>query len=245
MPHAILHTPAQQKGLPRPQSPVEVLQEIPLFHGIGPDSLAPLTRTCHLRAYAKREYICRADEPVHMLFYLTAGLVQMGCTHDDGKESGLLLLEPGHWFGEMSLLDGHYQATSVIALEPSQALILHRGPFLELLRTTPGLALDMLTLSQRRLYDVIHHVKHTKFGSPFQRLARIFVSMASQYGETVPAGVRIRHRVTHQTLADLSGLTRETVTQTLSAFRNTQCLMTDSEHKWVVLDLTRLEREAQ
>jgi CRP-like cAMP-binding protein len=245
MPHAMPHTQAQQKGLPRPQSPIEVLRKIPLFHAIGADSLAPLARTCHFRAYTKREYICRADEPLYMLFYLMAGLVQMGCTHEDGKETGLLLLEPGHWFGEMSLLDGRYHPASIIALEPSQALVLPREPFLELLRTTPGLALDMLTLSQRRLFEVIDHVKHTKFGSPFQRLARIFVGLASQYGEEVPTGVRIRHRVTHQTLADLSGLTRETVTQTLSAFRNTHCLMNDAEHKWVILDLPRLQREAE
>lgn len=224
---------------------MDLIQDIPLFNGMAPASLAPLIRTCQIRAYAKREYICRAEESIHMLFYLTDGLAQMGCTHDDGKETGLLLLEAGQWFGEMSLLDGHHQPTSVIALEPSRALVLHRGPFLELLRNTPGLALDMLTLSQRRLYDVIYHVKHTKFGSPFQRLARIFLKMASQYGERLPAGIRIRHRVTHQTLADLSGLTRETVTQTLSAFRNTQCLMTDAEHKWVLLDLPRLEREAE
>lgn len=223
---------------------LDSLRRIPLFADLDGELLRPLAEACDIRRYGKRDYICRADESAHMLFYLLEGLVQLGITNADRRETGLLLLEPGQWFGELALLDGRHQPATIIALEASRAMVLPRGPFLRLLREHQALAIGMLTVSQRRLYHVLEHIKRVQSGTPFQRLARILLVLANDYGEKTPEGPRIRHRLTHQVLADLSGLRRETVTQTLTAFRRTGCLKV-SDHRFVLTDLRRIEREAE
>ena len=223
---------------------LETLRRIPLFADLEPDLLRSLSEVCDIRTYAKRDYICRADEHSHMLFCLLEGLVQLGLTHADGKETGLLLLEPGQWFGELALLDGRYQPASIMALEESRAMVLPRGPFLRLVQEDHGLALGMLTVSQRRLYHILEHIKRVQSGTPFQRLARILLALAKDYGEETPEGPRIRLRLTHQVLADLSGLRRETITQTLTAFRRTNCLKVEAQ-RFLLTDRRRIEREAE
>jgi CRP-like cAMP-binding protein len=228
----------------KPLSVLETLSLIPIFHGLTEENLSQLARASYMRSYKKREYVCRADEQVNILFYLLEGIVQMGLTNSDGKEIGIMLLEPGQWFGELALLDGQYQPTTIIALQPSRALLLPRQPFLEVLKTHQTLALDMLTVAHRRLYHVLNQMKRVQFGTPYQRVARVLLALADQHGAAHPMGTRIKIRLTHQNLADLTGLTRETVTQTISAFRHTGCIVVDEDRQFVLADRHRIQREA-
>jgi CRP/FNR family cyclic AMP-dependent transcriptional regulator len=91
---------------------------------------------------------------------------------------------------------------------------------------------------------VLSQVKRVQFGTPFQRLARVLLVLAQDQGASHPSGIRIRIRLTHQNLADLTGLTRETVTQTISAFRHTDCLVVDEDRQWILTDMRRIEKEA-
>ena len=228
----------------KPASILETLSVIPLFHGLTEENLKELACASYFRSYKKREYVCRPDEQVNILFFLLEGIVQMGLTNAEGKEIGIMLLEPGQWFGELALLDGHYQPTTIIALQPSRALLLPRQPFLEILQSHPTLALDMLTIAHRRLYHVLDQMKRVQFGTPYQRVARVLLALADQHGIAHASGTRIKVRLTHQNLADLTGLTRETVTQTISAFRHTGCLIVDEERQWILADRPRIQREA-
>jgi len=228
----------------KPASILETLSQIPLFHGLTEENLTELARASYFRSYKKREYVCRPDEQVNILFFLLDGIVQMGLTNAEGKEIGIMLLEPGQWFGELALLDGQYQPTTIIALQPSRALLLPRQPFLEILQTHRTLALDMLTIAHRRLYHVLDQMKRVQFGTPYQRVARVLLSLADQHGIAHAAGTRIKIRLTHQNLADLTGLTRETVTQTISAFRHTGCLIVDEDRQWILANRLRIQREA-
>ena len=237
---------APKAAVPPAKAPaiVEILSLIPLFHGLPEEHLGQLVRASHVRTYKKREAVCRTDDHVNSLFYLLDGVVQMGLTNPDGKEIGIMLLEAGQWFGELSLLDGQYQPTTIIALQPTRALLLPRQPFLEVLHAHPAMALDLLTIAYRRLYHVLNQMKRVQFGTPFQRVARVLLALADQHGVAHPSGTRVKIRLTHQNMADLTGLTRETVTQTISAFRHTGCLIVDEDRQWVLADRQRIQREA-
>ena len=59
-------------------------------------------------------------------------------------------LEPGQYFGEMSLLDGGPRSASVIAETPLRLLVIKRRDFTTLLKEAPELTQSLLaTLSQR------------------------------------------------------------------------------------------------
>jgi CRP-like cAMP-binding protein len=59
-------------------------------------------------------------------------------------------LEPGQYFGEMSLLDGGPRSASVLAETPLRLLVIKRRDFTTLLKEAPELTQSLLaTLSQR------------------------------------------------------------------------------------------------
>ncbi|MBI4402095.1 MAG: Crp/Fnr family transcriptional regulator [Nitrospirae bacterium] len=223
---------------------LKILKEIPLFDGVSEDSLQLLDQAASIRSYRKKEALCRPNEPFNALFYLLEGLVQLSLTDPQGKEVSLMILSSGHWFGELSLLDGRYQPTTIVAVEPSRALVLPRQTFLDLLNKDPTIALEMLTYAYRRLYHVLAHVKRIQFGDAYQRVARVLLALADEYGTEHTEGIRLKFRLTHQVFADLNALTRETATQTLSAFRVAGCLKEDDQRHWIITDRKKLEREA-
>src|SRR5207245_6083568 len=126
--------------------------QISLFHSVGHSILLDLASFSVLRNYRRGDYICRPDDQMNALFFLLDGQVQLVMTDFEGKETGSKILEPGQWFGELALLDGQYRDAAIIALQPSQALLLTRSAFTDLLKRHPGLAIELLAISQRRLF---------------------------------------------------------------------------------------------
>jgi CRP-like cAMP-binding protein len=61
-----------------------------------------------------------------------------------------VLLPPGEFFGEMSLLDGGPRSATVVADTPVRLLVISRRHFSVLLKEVPGLTQTLLiTLSRR------------------------------------------------------------------------------------------------
>jgi CRP/FNR family transcriptional regulator, cyclic AMP receptor protein len=221
------------------------LQDIPLFNGLSAESLNELARTASVRRYRKRETLCHPNDSFNGLFYLLEGLVRLSLPDPSGKEVSLMLLSAGQWFGELSLLDGQYQPAAIIAVEPSRVLLIPRKAFVSLLNSHPAVSLEMLTAAYRRLYHVLSHIKRIQFGNSYQRVARVLLSLADDYGTAHSDGTRLRFRLTHQALADLTSLSRETATQTLSAFRSAGCVRVDAKHHWILTDRRKLLHEAE
>jgi len=61
------------------------------------------------------------------------------------------VLEPGEFFGEMSLLDGGGRSTSALAVEDVEAYSLAREEFLGLVRRRSDVALDVMAALARRM----------------------------------------------------------------------------------------------
>ncbi len=61
--------------------------------------------------------IFREHDPGGALFTITAGRVELFVVQDDAARLVVDVLQPGEFFGEMSLLDGGGRSTSALALE--------------------------------------------------------------------------------------------------------------------------------
>lgn len=84
----------------------------------------------------------------------TAGSVRLCIVDDTGSEVALDVLQPGDEFGELSLLDGGDRSMTAITMEPTTVLVLKRDDFIELLRSRPDAALDVVQVLARRIRRV-------------------------------------------------------------------------------------------
>jgi len=63
----------------------------------------------------------------------------------------------------------------------------------------------------------------------------IFQQLSATHGEPVEEGTLLNIRLTHQTLASMTGLCRETVTRTLDALKKDKCIKVLRRDKKVIL----------
>ncbi|HYQ16900.1 MAG TPA: DUF1003 domain-containing protein, partial [Polyangiaceae bacterium] len=95
-------------------------------------------------------------------FYIVKhGKCLVSCPDESGKEVVLSTLGPGHFFGEISLLDGGARTASAVVTQDLEAVEVDREDLAELIRLRPGAAMELLTATGRRLRETNDKLRRT------------------------------------------------------------------------------------
>ena len=189
------------------------LQSVPLFSHLSEEEAESISRATRERAYPKNSVIVFEDDPGDALFVVKTGQVKVVLTSEDGREVILSVLGEGDFFGEMSLIDDQPRSAHVIAMEDSRLLVLYREDFHRCLETTPRIALGLLRALSRRLRSADDKIGGLVLLDVPGRVARMFLELADEGN-----GKTISRNITHHTLAQMIGSSRETVSRTIRAF---------------------------
>ena len=103
-----------------------------------------------IRTYKKSEVIFEENSQGEEMFVVSSGKVRL-FTKELGQECDLAILNPGEFFGEMSLIDAAPRSATATATEDNTCLaVLNQTKFLYLVSQQPGFALTIMhTLCQR------------------------------------------------------------------------------------------------
>lgn len=217
----------------------DFLSTIPLFSGLQPDELARFAELTRERAYPKGSVILFQDDPGDSLFVLRHGRVKVVLIGEDGREVILGVLEPGAHFGELALIDDQPRSAHVIAMDDAQLLILRREDFRRRVEANPSVAWALLTELSRRLRRADQKIGGLVLLDVPGRIARLLLDLANEAG-----GPTIEKALTHQTIAQMIGASRETVSRAMKEFQD-QGLITVERRRIAVGDRDALEKRAQ
>ena len=128
----------------------EVLEGIPFFQTLDGDERAAVASLMKEARFVAGATVFREGEPGGVLYVIKGGKVELSVTGEDGGKVLVDVLEPGEFFGEMSLLDGGGRSTSAVAVDEVEAYSLSREEFLGLLRRRADVALDVMSALARR-----------------------------------------------------------------------------------------------
>ena len=194
---------------------IQVLQRIPLFSGLPRADLESLAEMAAERRYPKDSIILYEEDPGTALYCILSGRVKVSRCSEDGKEVILDLLHPGDFFGEMALLDGLRRSATVTALEDTVLLLLERENFLRQLSRKPEMAQAIIQVLCRRLRRADDRIASLALLDVYGRVARILLQLGEEHGTRCPEGVKLRSP-SQQSLADMVGASRETVSRILN-----------------------------
>jgi CRP-like cAMP-binding protein len=190
-----------------------VLQRVPLFRHLSPIDLQRIAEVAREKSYPRHSVILFEDDPGDALYVVARGQVKVVLIGDDGREVILSVLGEGEFFGEMALLDDEPRSAHVIAMEDSDLLVLRREDFEGLLAQSPEIGLALLRELTRRLRRADEKVGALVLLDVTGRVARLLLELADDSG-----GDRITRRLTHHTIAQMVGSSRETVSRTMRDF---------------------------
>ena len=217
---------------------IPILQRVPLFSQLSAVELQRVVDVARERAYPRNSVILFEDDPGDALYVVATGQVKVVLIGEDGREVILSVMGPGEFFGEMSLLDDEPRSAHVIAMEDSSLAVLRREDFESLLTATPQIALALLRELSRRLRRADEKVGSLVLLDVQGRVARLLLDMAGEEG-----GERITRRLTHHTIAQMIGSSRETVSRTMRDLTD-KGLIAVQRRDIVVRDRAALEQAA-
>jgi CRP/FNR family cyclic AMP-dependent transcriptional regulator len=219
---------------------LDSLATIPFFSGLEPAALDRVAAGMRSRRFRRGEVIFHLGDPGDALFILLTGDVKISLPSDTGDEAILATLGPGAVFGELALLDGAPRSATATAMSPTEAVVLPRDRFRELIATEAGVRDALLASIAGELRRLTTHVEELHFLDITGRLAARLVRLAGEGGAPeLDGAIRLRANLTQGDLAAMVGCTRQSVNKLLGQFTDDRLIRQDRDGI-VVTDLEGL-----
>ena len=212
----------------------DYLEQTQLFSDLTADERSSVTGHIAIREFQKGQVILFEEDANKYMYSVLSGEVKVFHTTEEGKESIVAFHGVGESFGEVSLIDQQAIPATVVALERSLVLIIGRDDFFELIRTQPKVMHKLLLLLTGRLRLAWNQVRMLHFKDASYRIMTSIKDLSMERGEPVPEGVLLKVRLTHQNIADMTGLTRETLTRNIDKWKKKRLLSLDENRHMLV-----------
>jgi CRP/FNR family cyclic AMP-dependent transcriptional regulator len=217
----------------------DFLASVPMFSGLQRDELLKFAELTRERTYPKGSVILFQGDPGDSLYVLRQGRAKVVLIGEDGREVILGVLEPGAHFGELALIDDQPRSAHVIAMEDSQLLILRREDFRRRVEANPSVAWALLTELSRRLRRADQKIGGLVLLDVPGRISRLLLDLSSESSNGT-----IEKPLTHQTIAQMIGASRETVSRAMKEFQQ-EGLIRVERRRIAVANRDALEKRAQ
>jgi len=218
---------------------VHRLKNVPIFQRLTDDQLKRIESLVTPRCYPRGAIIVHEGEIGDSMEIIIKGSVKVVYFTGEGQEVILSTLEPGQFFGEMSLLDNEPRSATVMAQEKTETLHLQREPFLNMMRNNPDMMMDLIQELVRRIRLTSRVLERLCTMDVAHRLMDFLIELSERHGAAFDE-TRVRLTLpTHQTIANQLGTSRESISRTISQLRR-DGLIEASEGRDVLIDIEKL-----
>ena len=216
-----------------------------LFGHAGEGMLDTLAQALRVRRFRKGETVFHQGDPGDALFIMASGSVKVVLPSDEGAEPAIVaILGPGEFFGELAILDGAPHSATIVAVEPTETLVLRRDTFLGLIDTEPELRRALLSSLAAEIRRLTGHVEDLHFLDLPGRLASRILRLAAGEQPDPTGAVTIAWPYTQSELAGMIGGSRQSVNRLLADLSEEGLVRIDRD-VLVVLDADRLARTVE
>ncbi len=179
-----------------------------------------ILRCAYVRRHKDGELIAARGEPPEEWIACAKGAVRVSSTSVSGKQITLTYVEPGIWFGDVSIFDGDRRTHDAYAHDETTILCVAKVDFRKILESHVELYEALLRLHARRIRQLYGLVEDLNTLPLRARLAKQLLHLVRSYG--VPSlsnsgEIRIGLHLAQEELAQLLGASRQRVNQELKS----------------------------
>ena len=173
----------------------------------------------HRVPLARDESLFHKGSDPDALFGVFSGRLRVSTAGRDGREAVISVMEPGHWFGEVSLLVGRERVYDVVAVEASEVAVVAAADFHRLVHERPDVHMAFTRLICHRLRQALAWIDDVILQPLPARLAhRLLTLEASEARSTSGNDAGQRFSVSQEDLAAMLGVSRQSVNRQLKAW---------------------------
>lgn len=162
-----------------------LLSQIPHFNNLSADALQAIIDAALPRRFEAGQVIYLEGEPANFVYLLENGWVKSTRMTPEGREQGLLFLQPVDIFGDIAVYSGTTYPGTATALESVDVWVLPAETLLLLVKRFPDLALAIIGKLSARILHYIGLVEDLSLRSVEARLAGTMLRNAELKNHTL------------------------------------------------------------
>lgn len=212
----------------------ELLSSVDIFKDLSKKEIEVLMGSVPMTTARKGSFLYRAANAPEVLFMLKTGKVELYRKSQKGEKLTVAIVEPGTFFGEMSLIGQRLQDTYAVALEDSMLCAMSRHDVRLLMLEHPAIAFRITEVLAQRLEETRNFLQEVAFTDVTGRVASLLLRLADKETGVIEG-------YSHLDLASMVGCLRESFTETLGRFKRSQALIVGRK-RIEIIDRSQLER---
>jgi len=223
------------------ESTLALMAEVPFFAALDSSHLAKLADRLTLRNYEPGTPIFSKDDHGSTLYIIRNGQVKISAPSPEGEEAVLAMMRDGDFFGELSILDLKPRSADATAMEATSLYTLEREDFLDVVRTEPEMAIDILAALSARLRRSNLQFQDALLNDLPTRLVKRLLELAKEYGRKADWGLKIDMSVMQDNLAsvidDLAGAigaSRKSVNKVLRDMQDLELILVRKKNIYIL-----------
>ena len=201
-------------------SKVRLLSTVSVLSHLKTEELEQLAAAAHLRRSPKFNFIFMPDEPAEHVHVLVKGRVKIGTFAPDGRELIKDILRPGAFFGDLALAGEAFRSEYAQNLhDEAEFLSIKIGDFQSAMQRNQRLIFACMKHLSQRLQRVEERLTKLVIKDARERIIEFITDTASKEGRRVGLETLVKHQLTQQDIASLTGTSRQTVTSVFNDLR--------------------------
>jgi len=172
-----------------------------------------------VQEFARRRVIYSPEQPSHSLYVVILGRVKVTSTADDGVETiGRIVCTEG-LFGESALVGTSARSESAVAIDNASVMSWTRQEVEQQIEREPHLGIALSQHLVRQCLELQERIESMAVYKTPERVMLSLVQLAASLGTPMPDGSTHVGSLTHHTIADYVGTSREIVTFQMNRLR--------------------------
>jgi CRP/FNR family transcriptional regulator, cyclic AMP receptor protein len=160
------------------------------------------------------------------VYMLCKGRVKLTMSSADGRTLIVRICGPGEILGLHGALSGEPYELTAEVLQPCQVNFVRREDFLKLLREHADAAAAALEQISHGYREICQEVRYLGLSRSASEKVAQFLLESSAHAQETNQGKRFSLGLTHEEISQIVGISRETVTRTMTDFKNKMLIAT-------------------
>ena len=161
------------------------------------------------------------------VYVVCTGRLKLSMTSAEGRKLIVRIARPGDLLGIHAALSGQSYEATAEALTPCRIDFISRKDLLVLLERQRSYGLSVAVAISKDFTDFFADARGLLLSiSAAEKLARLLLRLADKFGRRTTNGVSFKTLLTHEEIAQMIGVSRETVTRSLNTFKRNRVIRT-------------------
>lgn len=204
---------------------IDFLQKLPMFVSLNETELAQIAELAQYRIAPRYHFVFVPDEAAEHLYFLVRGRVKTGTFSSEGREIIKELIAPETMFGDLALAGEVMRSEFAQSLhDGAEYLAIRLLDFHKMMHENQRLVFACMQHMSQRLQRVEERLANLVVKDARERIIEFLQNTATREGRRVGFETLVKHHLTQQEIASLTGTSRQTVTSVFNELKRSNLI---------------------